>query len=241
MIGSLGNLLRLRSLSVILNNCISAEDVLFFFVLFLELLEVVALSLKLSPELVFDCFNCTRVDLTLLLNILLNRMQSLFCFLRRLVKLFYPLFFLLLSGCHLLFLIYEDIYSVLLFIGLCLFNVLFDRSVVLLVALVAFLTEFVVVVLDVLAALGALLFQRLEVVLSIETLVLKVLQMALGVRFVAALVEDQLGCLFHCDVDGFLSRSLHFLNTILLALEHLLGLDNLTALVFQQEGANIVV
>ena len=121
------------------------------------------------------------MNLALLLNILLDRMQSLFCFLRRLVELFYPVFFLLFSGFHLLFLIHVDIDSVLLFIGLCLFNVLFDRSMVLLVALVAFLTELVVVILDVLAALGSLLFQRFEVVLSVETLILKVLLMAFGV------------------------------------------------------------
>ena len=181
------------------------------------------------------------MNLALLLNILRDRMQSLLCFLRRLVELFYPLFFLLFSGCHLLFLIHVDIDSVLLFIGLCLFNVLFDRSMVLLVALVAFLTELVVVILDVLAALGSLLFQRFEVVLSVETLILKVLLMAFGVRLVAAFVKDQLGCLFHCDIDGFLPRSLHFLNTVLLTLEYFLGLDNLPALVFQQEGANIIV
>ena len=181
------------------------------------------------------------MNLALLLNILLDRMQSLLCFLRRLVELFYPVFFLLFSGFHLLFLIHVDIDSVLLFIGLCLFNVLFDRSMVLLVALVAFLTELVVVILDVLAALGSLLFQRFEVVLSVETLILKVLLMAFGVRLVAALVKDQLGCLFHCDIDSFLSRSLHFLNAVLLTLEHFLGLDNLPALVFQQEGANVIV
>lgn len=49
MIGPLGNLLRLRSLRVILYDCIPTEDVLFFFALFLVFFKVVALSLKLSP------------------------------------------------------------------------------------------------------------------------------------------------------------------------------------------------
>ena len=94
----------------------------------------------------------------------------------------------MLSYRHLLFEVQEDFLSVLFLFGLCLFDAFFDRSVVLLVALVAFLSELVVVVLDDLPALGALLVQRFVVVLPVHTLVLKVLQMTLGVRFVAALV-----------------------------------------------------
>ena len=115
-------------------------------------------------------------------------MQSLLRFLRRLVELFYPVFFLLFSDCHLLFLIHEHIFNALLFIGLCLFNAFFIRSMVLLVAFVAFLTELVFMILDVLASLGTFLFQLFVMVFSVETLILKMLLMALGVRLVAALI-----------------------------------------------------
>ena len=67
MIGSIGNLLRLYSLCIEFNDRIPTEDILFFFVLFLELFLVVPLSLKLSPAFVLDCIECARVDFALLL------------------------------------------------------------------------------------------------------------------------------------------------------------------------------
>ena len=49
---------------------------------------------------------------------------------------------------------------------------------------------------------------------------------------VLALLKDELGAFFHSDDQGFFTRSLHLLDTLMLFLENLLGLHDLTARVF---------
>ena len=58
---------------------------------------------------------------------------------------------------------------------------------------------------------------------------------------VLALFKDELGAFIHSDDQGFLTGSFHLLDTVLLFLENLLGLHDLTARVFHQEVLDRVV
>ena len=107
MIGPLSNITRLCLLQVKLVDSVLTESVLTILIHLRILIVVQTLCLELTVALVLDFVKRASMEVRLLLNVLLDRKQSLFCLISRLDKLF--LSFLLLAFGHLHALLQVDV------------------------------------------------------------------------------------------------------------------------------------
>ena len=109
------------------------------------------------------------------------------------------------------------------------------RFVILLVAVVAEFVQVLVMLNRRLSLLLALLGKGLEFLVAVIVFLLDHFGVALRVRLILALLEDEPSTLLHSDAEGVLTSTLDFLDTVLLSLKHLLGLDDSATLVLDQE------
>ena len=87
----------------------------------------------------------------------------------------------------------------------------------------------------------ALFCNLLELVEAITLLVGHHFLVALAIRVILALLQDELGIFFHGNRNSVLSSPLDFLNAFLFTLKHLLCLDYLAARVLDEEVLDGVV
>jgi len=92
-----------------------------------------------------------------------------------------------------------------------------------------------------LTVLLSFILDRLELIIAPGRFFLGQLLVAFHVRIIATFVKNQFRAFFHSDLQCILAGSSNFLDAVMLSLEHLLRLNNLSTLVLQQEGLDRVV
>jgi len=116
-----------------------------------------------------------------------------------------------------------------------------DLSRVLSVPIVAKLVE-VLAVLDRLFALHiALLLKRVEFVLAVGVVLIDEVSVTLRVRLILALFQDKFCAFLHRDLKSVFASTPHFLDAVLLALQHLLRLYDFATLISQQKVLDCII